>query len=136
LVPDLGFLSGNPRCERSGKSCSASSPIETWYSDCVCPWVWNGKSSKCPVGDELSSIVAKAAVQYLKNRPDFPEIAGSHDVVDNFTAAIKDSPVEPADIEALLASYAELMSLQSNNSIAALMKNYLLVSISQNFLRL
>ena len=124
-LPDLGFFSGNPRCEKASKSCSASSLIESWYADCICPWVWNGKSTKCPVGDELSATVSKASVHYLKRHLRFPKLDGAFEIIKNFTASIRDGPVELSDVEVLLKSFAELMNQESNTSVAVLMKNYL-----------
>ena len=124
-LPDLGFVSGTPRCETSSQRCGRQSPVDSWYSDCVCPWVWTGKSSKCPVGDELSATVAKANVLYLKNQLQFPEVDGAFEVVRNFTASVRDSPVQMADIEALLSGYASLLSQELNSSVATLLKAYL-----------
>jgi len=42
--------------------------IEAWNQDCVCPWVWAGKSKNCPYGDGLQNSVSKAHIIYLKNQ--------------------------------------------------------------------
>jgi hypothetical protein len=126
-LPDLGFLSGNPRCELAGSACSsASSPVETWYSACVCPWIWTGKSTKCPFGDELSATVSKASTLYLKKHPSFPEASDTLDIFANFSQTIRDSPVQPSDIEALLSGWSDSLAEQSANaSMASLTLSYL-----------
>jgi hypothetical protein len=125
-LPDLGFVSGKPKCEKLSKSCRSSlSPIESWYSDCVCPWVWNGKSQKCPFGDDLRLTVAKANILYLKNHPQFPDSVDYFDIINNFTSSIENSPVELSDIDSLLISYIELLQKESNTSTVKLMLSYL-----------
>jgi hypothetical protein len=125
-LPDLGFVSGNPKCGARNPNCQGKQNVlDYWYSDCVCPWVWSGKSQKCPFGNDLNNTVAMASTLYLKNQPDFPVIDNSGQVFHNFSLLIESSPVQISDIDELLNNLMELMKKESNTSIAKLMQSYL-----------
>ena len=61
----------------------------------------------------------------MKRHLRFPKLDGAFEIIKNFTASIRDGPVELSDVEELLKSFAELMNQESNTSVAVLMKNYL-----------
>ena len=125
-LPDLGFLSGNPKCGGRHLNCPEKSNIlDSWYSECVCPWVWSGKYQNCPYGNDLNNTVAIASTLYLKNQPNFPIIDNSAQVFHNFSLLIENSPVQLSDIDELLSSLLEILKKESNTSIAYLMQSYL-----------
>ena len=125
-LPDLGLVSGKPNCALLNPNCqNKKSVLDSWYSDCVCPWVWSGKSGTCPFGNEGNSIVAKANILYLKNKPNFPGIRPPFEVFENFTSSIQNSPIDQSDIDFLISSYSEFLQAESNSSMGQLMQSYL-----------
>ena len=125
-LPDIGLVSGKPNCALLNPNCQNKKLVlDSWYSDCVCPWVWSGKSGTCPYGNEGNSIVAKANILYLKNKPNFPRIRPPFEVFENFTSSIQNSPIDQSDIDFLISSYSEFLQTESNSSMGQLMQSYL-----------
>ena len=125
-LPDIGLVSGKPNCALLNPNCQNKKLVlDSWYSDCVCPWVWSGKSGTCPYGNEGNTIVAKANILYLKNKPNFPRIRPPFEVFENFTSSIQNSPIDQSDIDFLISSYSEFLQAESNSSLSQLMQSYL-----------
>lgn len=126
-LPDLGLLSGSPKCEISTKNCRSSMTlVDKWYMDCVCPWIWGRKASRCPYGGDLSKNVAFANTIYSKNKLDFPHLESLRKAYSIFSSSFTNGPVATSDIDSFFTSIKhEIESNQGSVPALILLRDFM-----------
>lgn len=105
-LPDLGFLSGNPKCSVSNKKCSSSMGLfDQWYLHCVCPWLWGKKAPKCPFSHRLSDKVPSANSIYMKNELDLMVLPSMMEQFHNLMSSSTNGPITLSEVHNLIKGF-------------------------------